>query len=74
MGEEALELTVELCRQRLVVAQHQCGLVHLCNHVGNGEGLAGAGDTQQGLIRNLVAQPFHKRPDRFGLVASRFVF
>ena len=39
IGEEPLKLRIELRRQRLVVTQHQDGLVHLRNNIRNRKGL-----------------------------------
>ena len=50
VGEEGLELGVELCRQRLVVAQHQGRLLHLGDDVGCREGLPRPGHPEQGLV------------------------
>ncbi len=41
--EELLHLAVELGGQRLVMAQNQCGLAALRNHVGHSEGLSASG-------------------------------
>ena len=53
LGEEGLELLVELGGQGLVVGEDQGGAVHLREHRGDGEGLAAAGDPEQHLV--LVA-------------------
>ena len=53
IGEEPLELGAELGRQRLVVGQHQRGLLDPFDDLGHGVGLAGARDAQQHL--ELVA-------------------
>ena len=47
LGEELLELAVELRGQRLVVREDQRGPVQRLDDVGHGEGLARAGDAQQ---------------------------
>ena len=50
VGEKLPEFAAKLSRQGLIVSQHQGGTVHLFDDGGHGEGLAGAGDTQQGLF------------------------
>ena len=71
LGQEFAKLGIKLCRQRLVRRQHQCRTAAARNDVGHGEGLAGAGDTQQGLVRQTVIQAFKQSRDGFRLVASR---
>ncbi len=48
--EELLELRGELRRERLVVGHDQRRPLDLLDHVGHGEGLAAAGDAEQGLV------------------------
>ena len=55
--EEALELLVELGRERLVVREHQRRLAELGDDVGRGERLAGAGGAQQHLATLAVRKP-----------------
>ena len=71
VGKELPELPVELGHQRLVVGEHERGLLHLLDHVGYGEGLSRARHAQQGLVPLPVAYAFHQLPDGFGLVARR---
>ena len=73
VGEELLELAVELGRERLVVRHHQRRLAHPGDDVGHRERLARAGDAEQGLVRLLVVQPLDQLLDRLGLVAGRLV-
>ena len=70
VGEELLELGVELGGQRLVVADDQGGALHPLDDVGHGEGLAAAGDAQQGLVLIALLQPLHQLIHRLGLVAG----
>ena len=51
LGEELLELLVELGGEGLVVADDQRGLLHALDDVGHREGLAAAGDAQQDAVR-----------------------
>jgi len=73
LREEALELAVELGGQRLVVAQDERGLVDVGDDVGDGEGLSRAGDTEQRLGRQALADTVGELADSFGLVARRLV-
>ncbi len=73
VGEEFLELAVELRGQGLVRRQHQGRPLHRLDHVGDGEGLAGAGDSQEGLMGEPGFQAVHQRGDRGGLVAGGLV-
>ena len=50
VGEELPELGAQLGGQRLVVGQHQGGALDLLDDLGHGEGLARAGDAQEGLL------------------------
>ena len=50
VGKKLPEFAAKLSSQGLIVSQHQGGTVHLFDDGGHGEGLAGAGDTQQGLF------------------------
>ena len=68
--EESLELAVELCRQRLVMAQYERRLVNVGYDVGNGECLSGAGHAQQGLCGNSLKHSFGELCDCFRLVAG----
>ena len=69
VGEELAELAVELCRQRLVVAQHKGGAPQLLDDVGHGEGLAAARDALQHLRPLSGAHALHQLPDGLRLVA-----
>ncbi len=70
-GEEAAELLVELRRQRLVVREHQGRAVHLLDELGDGEGLARAGDAEQYLFLDALLDAAHQLANGFGLVALR---
>ena len=74
LGEELLELAVKLRRQRLIVGNDQCRLLHPLYDVGHGEGLAGAGNAHQGLrplaLQNPVCEGFH----RLRLIAGHLKF
>ncbi|CDD52449.1 unknown [Bacteroides sp. CAG:875] len=71
--EEVLELPVELCGQRLVVAQDEGRLVHVLDDIGNGESLSGAGDPQQGLCGYVLHDAFGQLSDGFRLVAGGLI-
>ncbi len=73
LREEALHLAVELGRQGLVGRHHQRRTSLRGDHVGHGEGLARAGDTQQHLVAFAAFDAFDELADRLGLVAGRRV-
>ena len=58
VGEEALELAIELRGQRLVGREDQRRALGRLDHLGHGEGLARAGDAEQ----HLVALSGRERP------------
>src|SRR5690606_5277859 len=70
LGKELLELTVELRRQGLVGSHHHGGPLHPLDDVGNGEGLARTGNTEQGLVGKARLQALYQFFDGLGLVAS----
>ena len=74
VGEEALELAIELRRQRLVRRQDDGGALRGLDHLGHGVGLAGAGDAEQHLGAVLTRNALDQFPDRSRLVALRLVF
>ena len=49
VGEEFLELGIELRGERLVRRQDEGGALRLLDHLGHGEGLSGTGDAEQDL-------------------------
>ena len=53
--KERLELVVELRPERLVVRQHERGALQRLDHLGDGVGLARAGDAEQDLMAVSVA-------------------
>ena len=70
VGKELLELGAELGGQGLVVGQHQGGLLDLLDDLGHGEGLARAGDAQEGLLAQAVFHPCRQGLNGLGLVAA----
>ncbi len=70
VGEEGFEFAVELRGERLVVAEHQRGFLHALNQVRHREGLAGAGDTQEGLVAQTFLQTVNELLDGGGLVTG----
>ena len=74
VGEKLLELGAQLGRQGLVMGQDQGGPLHRLDHLGHGEGLAGAGDAQQHLLLQPVLDALRQRGDGLGLVAGGLVF
>ena len=69
--EVRLELAVELGRERLVVGEHERRPLHRLDDVRDREGLAGAGDAEQRLVREARADAVDQRGDRGRLVAGR---
>ncbi|MNP94367.1 hypothetical protein D3C85_69030 [compost metagenome] len=68
--EERLELSVQLRRQGLVRRQHQGRALHLGDHVGDAEGLARAGHTEQRLVRQPGFDALDHQADGFRLIAG----
>ena len=69
LGEELLELAVELCSQSLVVGDDDRGLVERGDHVRHGEGLTGTRNSEKGLKLVALVEAFDKSGDRGGLIA-----
>ena len=72
LGKEIAHLGIQLRRQRLVRRHHDGRPPGARDHVGHGEGLAGAGHAQQRLVRQTVLDALHQLRDGRGLVARRF--
>jgi hypothetical protein len=70
--EEALELAVELRGQRLVRGEDDGRALGFLDHLGHGEGLAGAGRAQKHLVLVQIADALRQLGDRGGLVAGGF--
>ena len=73
VGEEILELRVELRRQRLVMGDDERRPVALRDHVGHGEGLPRARDPQQRLVPVPRLDRGHQLRDRLRLIPGGFV-
>src|SRR5262249_28269167 len=69
--EELLELAVELGSERLVVRDDQRRAVVLLDHVGDREGLPGAGRAEQELMLVTALEPRPDLGDRLRLIAPR---
>ncbi len=69
VGKETLELAVELRRQRLVGREDQRRALRRFDHLGHGEGFAGAGDAEQNLGAVVPPHAFDQFGDRRRLVA-----
>ena len=74
VGEEALELAIELRGQRLVRREDDGGALRRLDHLGHGVGLARAGDAEQHLGAVVAVDAFDQFLDRGRLVALRLVF
>ena len=70
LGEEPLELLVELGGERLVVRHHQRRAVHRRDHLRHREGLPRPGDAEQHLVRVAAVQPFNQFGDRADLIPA----
>ena len=68
VGKERLQLLIELGGQGLVVGEQQRGAIHPLDDVGDGEGLARAGDTQEHLVGQALVQTVDEAFDGDGLV------
>ena len=69
--EERLELAIQLRGQGLVRRQYQGRALHLLDDVGDAEGLARTGHTEQGLVRQAGLDAFDHQADGLRLVAGR---
>ena len=74
LGEKSLEFLIKLCRERLVMRQHECRPLRLFDHMGNRKCLAAARYAQQNLIFRAVVQIIDELFDCFGLIALRRIF
>ena len=70
IGEELPELGAQLGGQGLVVGQHQGGALDLLDDLGHGEGLARAGDAQEGLLVQTHLNAVGQRLNGLRLVAG----
>ena len=70
-GEEALELAIKLRGQRLVGGEDEGRALGGLDHLGDREGLAGAGDAQEHLVTLQRLDAVDQLPDGGGLVALR---
>ena len=73
VGEEGLELVVELGGEGLVVREDEGGALQLFDDFGHGEGLAGAGDAEEDLVFFAGVDAGDEFGDRSGLVALGLV-
>ena len=71
VGEEGLELGVELRGEGLVVRNDQRGAAVTGDDVGHRKGFAAAGHPPQNLARGAALKATHQRLNRLGLVAHR---
>jgi hypothetical protein len=74
VGEEALELAIELRRQRLVRRQNDRRALRGLDHLGHGVGLAASGDAEQHLGAVVALDALDQFGDRGGLIALRLIF
>ncbi|MBV6417344.1 MAG: hypothetical protein CMLOHMNK_02006 [Steroidobacteraceae bacterium] len=69
LREELAELAIELRGERLVVRDHERRPLHLRDDIRDRECLARAGDAEQRLVREAVAEPFDELRDGLRLIA-----
>ena len=67
--EELAEFRAELCRERLIVGEHERRPVQPCDHVCHRERFARARNAEQRLHPHTRFNPGDERVDRLGLVA-----
>lgn len=70
--EERLELAIQLRGQGLVRCQYQCRALYLRDDIGDAEGLARTGHTEQRLVRQPGFDAFHQLANGFRLIAGGF--
>ena len=73
VGEEALELAIELGRENLVGRKDQGRALQRFDHLGHGEGFAGPCYAEQHLILLAGQRALDQFGDRGALVARRFI-
>ena len=71
VGKEIAEFAVELGRQRLVGGKDDGRTPQAGDHIGHGEGLAGAGHAQQSLVAQAIVDAFDQLGNRRRLVSCR---
>src|SRR5581483_10118626 len=71
LGEEILELLIELRGERFVVAEDERRPVDLLDHLRHGEGLPRSGDAEEHLMPAAGADGFDELLDRPRLIALR---
>ena len=69
LGEELLQLGIELRGERLVVRKDERRPLYLLNDVGNGEGLPRAGCPEEDLVMEAIGEPLDEFGDGGWLVA-----
>ncbi len=73
IGEERLELAIELGGEGLVGREDQRRAIGGGDHLGGGKGLARAGDAEQHLVGFAIVDAFHQLGDGGGLVAGGLI-
>ena len=71
--KKLLELAAQLCREDLVVCEHERRPLDALDDLGHRVRLSGAGHAEQHLLVNAVFQALHERIDRLRLVARRLI-
>ncbi len=73
VGEELLELVEELGGEGFVMGEDESGAVEVLDHLGHGEGFAGAGDAEQDLMLLAGLDAGEEFLDGAALIATRLV-
>ena len=73
MGEEGFEFVEELRREGLIVRENDGRAVDFLDHLGDGEGFAGAGDAEENLVAIAIVYTSDELGDRLRLVAAGIV-
>ncbi len=72
--EELAELGIKLGGESFVMGKNKGRALIVLDNVRHGEGLAGAGDAEQGLLADVSIQARSELLDGLGLITSRLVF
>ena len=73
VGKKLLEFRTKLCREYLVVRQHQCGAVEPFDDISHSKGLARARDTHECLLFHTRLNAFYEGINCFGLISRKFI-
>ena len=72
--EKLFHLRIKLCRQRLIVSDHQRRLIELLDHIRHRKRLTGSGHAKQRLKLIPLFKSLHQLLDRLRLISGGLVF